>query len=104
MARGRTSPCMVFLGPTERAQLAHWQRSTTIQAGPAQRASIILLRAEGLALSEIGRRLGVGRRIVRKWFTRFLNQRMAGLADKPGRGRQPAFPPRGRGSSGEAGL
>jgi DNA-binding CsgD family transcriptional regulator len=104
MARRRTSPCPVFLCPTERAQLAHWQRSTTIQAGLAKRASIILLRAEGLALSEIGRRLGVGRRIVREWLKRFLNQRRAGLADKPGRGRQPVFSARGRGPSGEDGL
>jgi Helix-turn-helix domain len=104
MARGRTSPCLVFLSPTERGQLEHWQRSTTIQAGLAKRASIILWRAEGLALSAIARRLAVGRRIVRKWLKRFLNQRMAGLTDKAGRGRQPVFSPRGGGVSGQDGL
>jgi hypothetical protein len=41
MARGRKSSCIVFLSPAERAQLEHWQRSTTIQAGLAKRAKII---------------------------------------------------------------
>ena len=100
MARGCTSPLIIFLSPVERAQLEHWQRSTTIQAGLAKRGQIILLRADGLALTEIGRRLGMGRRIVRKWLKRFLNQRLAGLSDQPGRGRQPIFSPRGGGASG----
>ncbi len=104
MARGRKSPYVMFLSPAERAELEHWQRSTTIQAGLAKRAQIVLLRAEGLALSEIARRLAVGRRIVRTWLQRFINKRMAGLADKPGRGRQPVFSPRSRRASGQAGL
>jgi DNA-binding CsgD family transcriptional regulator len=104
MARGRKSPFIVLLAPAERAQLEHWQRSTTIQAGLAKRAHIVLLRAEGLALSEIARRLRVGRRIVRKWLQRFLNKRMPGLSDKPGRGRRPVFSPRSGDPSGQAGL
>jgi Helix-turn-helix domain len=104
MARGGKSPFIIFLSPAERAQLEHWQRSTTIKAGLAKRGQIILLRADGLALAEIARRLAMGRRIVRKWLKRFLNQRIAGLSDKPGRGRQPLFSPRGRGASGQDGL
>jgi DNA-binding CsgD family transcriptional regulator len=104
MARGGKSPFSIFLSPAERAQLEHWQRSTTIQAGLAKRGQIILLRADGLALAEIARRLAMGRRIVRKWLKRFLNQRIAGLSDKPGRGRQPLFSPRGGGASGQDGL
>jgi DNA-binding NarL/FixJ family response regulator len=104
MARGRKSPYVIFLAPAERAELEHWQRSTTIQAGLARRAKIILLRADGLALSEIARRLAVGRRIVRKWLQRFLNKRIPGLWDKPGRGREPVFSPRRRGPSGQTGL
>ena len=71
MARKRTSPFIIFLSPAEQAQLEHWQQSTTIQAGLAKRARIMLLRARGLALSEIGQRLAVERRIVRKWLKRF---------------------------------
>ena len=104
MARGRKSPCTIFLAPTERAELEHWQRSTTIPAGLARRAKIILLRADGLALSEIARRLAVGRRVVRKWLHRFINKRIPGLSDKPGRGRQPVFSPRRGGASGRTGL
>ena len=104
MARGRPAPFMIVLSPAAQAQLEHWQRSTTIQAGLAERARLVLWRAQGLALSEIGRRLAVGRRIVRPWLKRFLNQRVAGLADKPGRGRAPVFSPRGGRASGQAGL
>jgi Helix-turn-helix domain len=104
MARGRTSRCVIFLSLEEKAELEHWQRSTTIQAGLAKRAKIMLLRADGLALSEVARRLAVGRRIVRTWVKRFLNQRLPGLTDKPGRGRQPLFSPHGGGASRQNGL
>jgi transposase len=96
-----SSPFIVLLAPEERAELERWQRATTIKAGLAKRAKIILLRAEGHALSEIARCLDVGRRIVRKWVTRFLTQRLAGLADQPGRGRKPVFSPSGGGASGQ---
>jgi hypothetical protein len=95
MAYGRKSPYIVLLAPEERAELARWQRATTSTAGLAKRAKRILVRAEGHPLSEIARRLEVGRRIVRKWITRFLAPRVAGLSDHPGRGRQPVFSPRG---------
>ena len=104
MARGRKSPFIVSLAPHERAQLERWQRTTTIKAGLAKRARIILLRAEGQPLSAIARRLEMGRRIVRKWVTRFLTQRLAGLSAPPGRGRKPVFSPRGGNPSGQDGL
>jgi hypothetical protein len=104
MARGRKSPYLIFLAPVERAALERWQRSTTISVGLAKRAKIILLRAEGLSLSAIARRLEVGRRIVRKWVQRFLSKRISGLVDKPGRGRRPVFSPRSRRAAGQAGL
>lgn len=104
MARGRRSPFTIILAPAERAQLEYWQRSTTILAGLAKRAHIVLWRAEGLALSEIARLVGLGRRIVRKWLQRFINQRIPRLSDKPGRGRRPVFSPRRGGPSCQAGL
>jgi hypothetical protein len=104
MARGSTSPFLSLLSPAERAKLAHWQRSTTIPAGLAKRGPISLWRADGLALAELARRLAMGRRIVRPWLKRCLNQRLAGLSDKPGRGRQPMFSPCGGGVSGQEGL
>jgi transposase len=41
---------------------------------------------------------------VRKWVQRFLKDRLAGLRDRPGRGRKPVFSPRGGAVRGEAGL
>jgi hypothetical protein len=41
---------------------------------------------------------------VRKWVTRFLKRRLAGLADQPGRGRKPVFSPGGGDPSGQDGL
>ena len=104
MARGRKSPCIVSLAPHERAQLERWHRATTIKAGLAKRAQIIPLRAEGQSLSAIARRLEIGRRIVRKWITRFLTRRLAGLSDQPGRGRKPVFSPGGGDARRASGL
>jgi hypothetical protein len=42
MAYGRKSPYIVTLAPEERAELERWQRATTIKAGLAKRAKIIL--------------------------------------------------------------
>ena len=90
---GRHSPLVVVLSPEERQELQHWQRSTSTPAGLVRRAGAILLVSEGLCLSEVARRIGMGRRIVRKWATRFIKDRLAGLSDKPGRGRKPHFSP-----------
>ena len=104
MHRGRKSPWVVVLSLEERTELERWQRSTTLRSGLSKRARMVLLRADGLALSEIARRLDIGRRIVRKWVQRFESQRVAGLNDKAGRGRKPVFSPGGGGASGQVGL
>ena len=66
-----------------------WQRSTTISAGLAKRSRIILLLAEGEAISHIAVTVGISRRFVYKWVSRFLAYRLDGLLDKAGRGRKP---------------
>lgn len=104
MHRGRQSPYVVLLSCEERAELERWHRSTTIRSGLATRAQIVLLRAEGFALSEIARRLDIGRRIVRKWVSRFETGRLPGLYDKAGRGRRSVFSPGSGGASGQVGL
>jgi hypothetical protein len=104
MYRGCKSPYMVILSAEERAELERWQRSTTIRSGLSKRAKMVLWRADGLSLSEIARRLSIGRRIVRKWVKRFQTERLSGLYDKKGRGRKPVFSPGGGGASGQAGL
>jgi hypothetical protein len=86
MARGRTTSLTLTLSPQERQTLLAWERSTTIIAGLAIRARIILLVAEGMPISHIADTVGTSRRLVYKWVKRFLHARVAGLSDLPGRG------------------
>src|SRR3972149_5597047 len=101
MASGRRSLLIVSLSGQTRAELERWLRSTTICAGRARRAQIVLLRADGHTLSELARRVGVTRVVVYKWIKRFLKQGLRGLEDKPGRGRKPVFSPGGGAPSGQ---
>jgi biotin operon repressor len=86
MARGRTTSLTIRLTPAERQTLQAWQRATTISAGRARRGRMILLLADGLAISDIAATVGISRRFVYKWAQRFLEQGLEGLADKPSRG------------------
>jgi hypothetical protein len=102
--RGRKLSFSVMLSDEERAELERWQRSTIMPAGLAKRARALLLLAEGMALKDVVVRCDLAPRIVRKWARRFIAERMAGLRDRPGRGRKPAFPPSGGGAGREASL
>ena len=82
MARGRTTALTLTLTPEERQTLLAWQRSTTVPAGRARRGRIILLVAERVPLSHIADTVGISRRFVYKWVTRFLHERVAGLTDR----------------------
>ena len=93
MARGRKTSLTITLAPAQRRTLLAWQRSTTIRAGLCRRAQIILLVAEGRSITAIAATVGISRRHVYKWVQRFLAQGVAGLADRPGRGRVPRQAP-----------
>ena len=86
MARGRKTSLTIRLTPAERQTLLAWQRATAIPAGLARRGRIILLLADGVPITAIAAAVGVSRRFIYKWARRFLEQGLAGLADKPGRG------------------
>ena len=62
MARGRKSSLVVLLTATKRSELAALQRRTTISAGLARRARMVLLRADGCSLVEVARRVEVAPR------------------------------------------
>jgi hypothetical protein len=94
----------LVLADAERAELERRQRATTVAHGLVQRGQIVLLLADGLSVSEVARRVGVQRRIVRKWGERFLARRLAGLTDLPRAGRPSAFPPSGDRRRGAVGL
>ena len=71
----------------DRATLTTWTRSSTVPAGHAERAAIVLTCAEGAGTSDAARRLGVSRPTVIKWRDRFAEHGISGLADGPRSGR-----------------
>jgi transposase len=94
MARGHKTSLTIRLTPTQRRTLLAWQRATTIAAGRARRARMIVLVAAGMPITDIAATVGVSRRFVYKWVQRFLENGMAGLANKQKRGhrRVPSTP------------
>jgi transposase len=62
-------------------------RSSTVRAGLAQRARIVLLAREGLPNAEIARRVGVARQTVIDWRARYQAVGIAGLGDLARSGR-----------------
>jgi hypothetical protein len=75
------------LSDEDRSTLTTWIRSSTVSAGHAERAAIVLACAGGSGTSEAARRLGVSRPTVIKWRDRFARHGMAGLDDEPRSGR-----------------
>ena len=93
----RSSPFAVVLTAEEREQLEHQSRRYTSSYESVVRARAILFAAEGLSNKAIGERLDLPRQIVSKWRKRFCSERVAGLRDRPRRGRPSSFfPSRGR--------
>ena len=72
-------------------------RAYTESFASVVRARIVLLAADGVTNVAVARRLDVDVDVVSKWRKRFFEQRLAGLEDRPRRGRPPAFPPSGTG-------
>jgi DNA-binding CsgD family transcriptional regulator len=53
----------------DRERLTGWARSSSLRAGLAQRARIVLLAADGVSNTEIANRVGVSRPTVIDWRT-----------------------------------
>src|SRR5450755_2965096 len=77
----------VEVPPRDREVLASWVRATSIRAGLAQRARIVLLAGEGLGTNEIVRRTGVSKPTVITWKKRYAAEGIGGLQDRPRPGR-----------------
>ena len=73
------------LRPGDRELLESWTRSSSIRAGLAQRARIVLRAAEGGRNIGIAAELGIARHTVQQWRDRFAVARLAGLEDRPHR-------------------
>src|ERR687888_1096817 len=85
MASGRKTSFTIRLTPAQRHTLLAWQRATTISAGLARRARIILLLADGVTITDIAATVGMSRRHVYKWIHRFVQEGVEGLQERPGR-------------------
>ena len=91
----RHSPYRIVLTSEERSVLEHVARSYTLPYWQVVRAQMVLMAAEGMRNDQIAARLRCGRDVVSQWRMRFFEQRLAGLEDRPRRGRPPTFPPSG---------
>src|SRR5215210_1269796 len=77
------------LGPREAETLQQVLRSRTVPAGIYQRALIIHWSSQGQTPSQIAARLEHKFDNVVKWIRRFNEEGLAGLQERPGRGRKP---------------
>jgi transposase len=93
----RKSPYNVVLSDVERRKLECIARKYTSQYRDVVRAKIALYAAQGLSNDDIAQRLDMPRQIVSKWRKRFFEERLAGLEERPRRGRPARFSPQRRG-------
>jgi transposase len=77
----------VDVPPRDREVLASWLRSTSIRAGLAQRARIVLLAGDGAGTNEIVARTGASKPTVIGWKKRYAAEGIGGLDDRPRPGR-----------------
>ena len=91
--RGRKTSIVVLLTQQEEAQLQRIARSTALPAGLVTRSRAVLGVAEGKPILHVARDVGMTERHVRQWARRFIERRLQGLNDLPGRGRKPSFSP-----------
>ena len=77
----------LMIGDADRVELERWTRSSSVAAGQAQRARIVLLVGQGMANSRIAAWVGVSVPTVGKWRGRFAGKGLAGLSDQARSGR-----------------
>jgi transposase len=78
----------VNLSPRDREVLQSWLRAPSLRAGLAQRARIVLLAADGVAVKDIVARVGVSKPTVIGWKKRYIAEGLTGLEDRPKPGRR----------------
>ena len=83
MARGRKTSFTIRLTPAERLTLLTWQRATTLSAGVARRARLLLLLADGMTITAAAATVGLSRRHSYKWLRRFVQAGLEGLHEQP---------------------
>ncbi|MFF0945881.1 IS630 family transposase [Kocuria sp. CPCC 205300] len=79
MANHPAAPLLLREG--DRKRLTRLVRSSSVRAGLAQRARIVLLAAEGVSNTEIAEKVGATRTTVIAWRARYEQAGIEGLAD-----------------------
>jgi transposase len=87
------SPYKIFLDYKEERYFKAIARKYTSPYCNVMRAKVVILAAQGLSNKGIGQRLQLPRQIVSKWRKRFFEERLAGLQERPRRGRPRGFSP-----------
>jgi transposase len=82
---------MVILSAEVRRELERRVRASTAEQREVRRAQIILALADGLKTPEAARAAHTSTRTVELWRARFVRAGLAGLADRPGRGRKRTY-------------
>jgi transposase len=80
-------PVPLELTDEEHQVLTGWSRRRTTAQALALRSRIVLECAAGRANTDVAGALGVSRETVRKWRSRFAQDRLEGLSDEPRPGR-----------------
>ena len=93
----RHSPYRIELTDDQRRVLESRARQYTLPYWQVARAQMVLLAARGLRNDQIAAQLSCRREVVSQWRKRFYEEGVAGLEDRPRRGKPPAFPPGGAG-------
>ena len=78
----------LLLRENDRDELVGLTRSSSVGAGLAARARIVLLAADGTPNVEIARLVGVSRPTVNAWRARYAERGLAGLGDEKRSGRR----------------
>lgn len=76
----------------ERQELERRVKAPTVAKRDSLRASIVLRRTQGVKQVQVAAELGVSVACVNKWSQRFEREGLAGLQDRPGRGRPGSIP------------
>jgi transposase len=84
-------PTKITLTAQARDELEAVIRKATSPQREVFRSQIVLLAAQGLNNTDIGRRLECTRKTVRKWRDRYASEGRAGLKDEPRPGRPPIY-------------
>lgn len=84
----------ITLSEADRTTLVRWSRQPP-KPYLRERARAILLVAGGMPVYQVAQRLRlrIHRNAVREWVERFVNEGVAGLKIREGRGRKPTFFP-----------